>query len=189
MRALLPWSMKRLVFAVSLLAAALGSGGLLSGCGGGGGGASGGASGDSCYDYDTFEAATPTTSFSKDVLPIFRTACGFSVCHGNKTPLKPALHYFGPSNSSPAPEATDIQAIFDQSVGVAAVEEPTLNVIDPDKPQSSFLLYKLDGVKCATLECSVKDMCGGPMPLSNPQLPEDTRDIIRRWIAQGAKND
>jgi hypothetical protein len=72
-------------------------------------------------------------------------------------------------------------------------------IIAASAPQNSFMMYKLDGdpnlanmnnqVTCATLTCATAMTCGGSMPSCGPQLPQTQRDTIRRWIAQGAKND
>lgn len=150
---------------------------------------SGGSSASGCFDYAAFEGMSPKVTFSKDVLPIFRNSCGFSSCHGNANPTDPTRHYYGPGNSDPAPDMTQIAAIFEQSVGKPAVEEPSLSLIEPGKPDKSFLLYKLDGASCASLPCAAKKTCGASMPQGNPLLAEEKRDTIRRWIAQGAKND
>ena len=150
---------------------------------------SGGSAPSGCFDYTAFDGMSPKVTFSKDVLPIFRNSCGFSSCHGNASPTESARHYYGPGNSEPTPDMTQITAIFEQSVGKPAVEEPSLSLIEPGKPDKSFLLYKLDGASCASLPCAAKKTCGASMPQSNPLLAEEKRDTIRRWIAQGAKND
>jgi hypothetical protein len=69
-------------------------------------------------------------------------------------------------------------------------------VIAPSDPKHSFILYKVDGdpnatngVDCSALACASSEMCGVPMPNGGPQLSAGDRDTLRRWIAQGAKND
>jgi hypothetical protein len=64
-----------------------------------------------------------------------------------------------------------------------------MDVIKPGDLQHSFLLQKLDGLGCPTLKCSATMSCGQPMPLGLPQLSEGTRDVIRRWVSQGAGSD
>jgi hypothetical protein len=152
-------------------------------------GSGGSATRPACFDYAGFDGMSPAVSFSKEVLPILRNSCGFSSCHGNVSPTDPARHYFGPSNGDPAPDMTQIAAIFAQSVGKPAALEPNLAVIEPGKPDKSFLLYKLDGASCTALPCAAKKTCGTSMPQSNPLLVATKVDAIRRWIAQGAKND
>ena len=61
-------------------------------------------------------------------------------------------------------------------------------IVAPGDPGKSFLMHKMDNsLKCETLTCGAK--CGGSMPLGSPTLSQDQRDTVRRWIAQGAKND
>jgi len=57
-------------------------------------------------------------------------------------------------------------------------------------------MHKLDGDQCTLNELkacvATKTQytdCGQQMPYSSPPLDEPTRDIFRRWIAQGAKNN
>ena len=175
------------LLAASLAVAASGS---LAGCGGGTSSGGGGGGADGCFDYTGFTADKPTVSFKADVLPIFRTSCGLSAsCHGGES--GPAgQHYLGPKNSDPAPTAAQIQKIFDQWVGQMPVVNAGMNLITPKDPEHSFFMYKLDGLKCSKLSCSSDDTCLALMPQGNTK-PMDAaqRDVIRRWIAQGAKND
>jgi hypothetical protein len=181
---------------LSLLASlAVGVGGSLAGCGGGsssstgdggGGGAGGGA------DYSCFEADTPVVTFKADVLPILRTSCGLSSsCHNNENGPG-GQHYLGPKLSDPAPTAEQIAKIFEQSIGKTPVLNAGMSIITPKDPEHSFFMYKLDGLACSKLACAEDKSCGGLMPLgvSETSLMEPAkRDVIRRWIAQGAKND
>jgi hypothetical protein len=180
-----------------------------------GSGGSGGAAAGDCFDYTGFQT-TPAVSFGTQVLPIFRNSCGISsVCHGcddsdtcTDSGVKP---YLGPSVGSPDPTAAQIAAIFAQTVDQPAALQPSLidpsvMVGDPDMkivaagdPAHSFMMYKLDGdptasnmndeVSCSKLTCAAGMTCGGAMPSGGPQLTSSDRDIIRRWIAQGAKNN
>ena len=52
-------------------------------------------------------------------------------------------------------------------------------------------MHKLDGLKCSKLTCSGVE-CGTLMPqgATDGMLYDAAkRDTLRRWIAQGAKND
>ena len=156
-----------------------------------------------CGDYATFDGTSPTTTFKADVLPIFRQSCGISSsCHGVNPPTAPGQHFLGPANSNPAPSASDIAAIISGIVGQKSVDETEMDVVSAGSPQASFMMYKLDGpnnpestnpddtiVDCSTLKCAAAMTCLLPMPQGGPQLPATDRDTIRRWIAQGAKND
>jgi hypothetical protein len=134
-----------------------------------------------CFDYASFNGASPAVTFSADVLPIFQQACGLSSsCHGDGAPV--AQPYLGASSSP------DIQKIFDQNVNVDSLKEPNMKIVKPNEPQNSFLMHKMDGtLSCAPVECGAN--CGGSMPLGAPLRSEADRDKVRRWIAQGAKND
>lgn len=157
-----------------------------------------GGTGGDCFDYGGFDGMSPKVTFKADVLPIFRLSCGLSAsCHGSPGGGSlPGQRYYGPSSMDPAPSATDIKAILAGSVGKASAADPEMEVIKAGDPEHSFMMYKLDGdpmaasgVSCATLTCAKGMTCLSTMPLGGPQLPQDKRDTIRRWIAQGAKND
>jgi hypothetical protein len=174
-----------------------GGGGGTTGSGGGSGGSA--TSGGDCFDYSSFDGTTPTVHFAADVLPIFRLSCGLSMsCHGDESGPG-GQHYLGPANSAPTPTAAQIMEIFSQSVGAASVADPDMKVIAAGDPAHSFMMYKLDGdpgaadpsdqVSCSTLTCASDKSCISSMPQGGPQLPIDKRNTIRRWIAQGAKND
>lgn len=196
---------------ISILTAALaaGLGGSLAGCGGGGSTSTGGEGGgggsttstgtgndpcfvDGCFSYDAacFTGNSPKVSFKADVLPIFRTSCGLSSsCHGNENGPG-GQHYLGPKNSDPDPSGAQIATIFAQSVGKMPDLDAGMNIVTPGDPEHSFMMYKLDGLACAKLACVAKNACGTLMPQGSAEpMPAAKRDIIRRWIAQGAKND
>ena len=187
----------------SLLASvAVGLGGSLAGCGGdstsgggngGGGGAGGGACGpsaDGCFDYSCFKGDGPAVTFKADVLPILRTSCGLSPSCHNSENGPGGQHYLGPKLSDPEPTAAQIALIFEQSVGKDPVIKAGMKIITPGDPEQSFFMHKLDSVKCAKLACAQDSTCGSLMPQgSMDPMPADKRDILRRWIAQGAKND
>lgn len=145
---------------------------------------------EACFDYSMFDGTRPPSSFLVDVLPVFQRSCGFSMsCHGSPVPIAPNHPYLGPS---PATQATaqDIEQIFAQIVGVAAVAEPGMSIVTPGEPESSFLMHKLDAtLGCDVLACAQTDGCGDPMPQRGSPLSDDERDAIRRWIAQGALNN
>jgi len=182
------------------LAAALGISSLTACGGSGGAGAAGGGSpGGDCFDYTSFDGTTPAVSFNADVLPIFRNSCGLSAsCHGGETGPG-AQHFYGLANSAGDMTAAQIQEIFDQAVGKDAVDNPGMSIIAAGAPGNSFMMFKLDGdpgasdmtaeVTCSKLTCAADNSCGLAMPSGGPVLPSDQRDIIRRWIAQGAMNN
>ena len=66
-------------------------------------------------------------------------------------------------------------------------------VVDAGDPKHSYMMDKLDapGGKefCPDAECVAGATCGDRMPQNSPILAQADRDTIRRWIAQGAKDD
>lgn len=184
----------RLFFSIvplSMLAAALAIGASSSVTGCGSDGDTGGGA-DTCFDYSSFKSDSPEVHFKADVLPIFRTSCGLSTsCHGSQSnPPAPEQVYLGPKLKDPDPTQDQIDAIFEQSVNKDAFVNPDMKIIAPGDPEHSFLLYKIDGVSCSKLTCAKDDSCGTDMPPPSAKLIDaDKRDTIRRWIAQGAKND
>ncbi len=137
--------------------------------------------GPSCNDYAPpagFVALSPAVSFSKDVLPVFTRSCAFSTCHGSTT---------GPANGvflgSDGPRA------YTAIVGVKGDELPAMAFVTPGNPSESYLMRKMDGSQCALDAQCVGASCQSSMPKGDVPLAVETRDIVRRWIAQGAKND
>jgi hypothetical protein len=47
-------------------------------------------------------------------------------------------------------------------------------------------MHKIDGDSCTLDKQCVGADCGSSMPEQSDLLPEETRNVIRRWIAQGA---
>ena len=156
-----------LSIAMSLLTAAL------FGCNDAGGGAT-------CTDYQppaTFDAQTPKVSLSKDVMPIFTGSCGFTSCH-SLADTKTAV-FLG----------ADAPKVHQSLVGIPSRALTTMTLVAPNDPQASFLMRKVDASQCVFDAQCVDGTCGVPMPRGEELLPLRDRDTIRRWIAQGAKND
>ena len=156
------------------------------------------------FDYASFDATTPVVSFETNVMPLFRRACGFSVCHGKQSGAAAEL-YLGPkcppASDDPtctqgAPDNAQRQSIIDSIAGVASKTASAMPIVTQGSPEQSFLMHKVDGChNDLGLSCTVQDgaktsgACGDPMPQSSDALCQDERDVIRRWIAQGAKNN
>ena len=135
----------------------------------------------SCNDYAPpagFDALSPAVSFSKDVLPIFAQSCAFSTCHGATSGTANGI-FLG----------RDAARVHAAMVGVKGDELPTMAFVEPGNPRASYLMRKMDGSQCALdAQCS-GGSCQSSMPKGDLPLEVPTRDIVRRWIAQGAKND
>jgi len=140
-----------------------------------------------CFDYGGFDSTERVVAFEADVLPLLRTSCGLSSsCHGSPTSTRP---YLGPKLADPL-TPTDIDLIFSDNVGVPAVLEPEMSLVEPGDPEHSFLMHKMDGTfTCKTLACSTDATCGDTMPQGAKLLAPDLRQTVRLWIAQGAKKD
>lgn len=140
---------------------------------------------DTCYDYANFTSATPVVTFKANVLPIFQKSCNSAPCHGADTP--PAGQpYLGPTSGSAT--TGQIDKFRAQNVNVASAKASSMMLIDPDNPEASFLMHKVDNtLTCSDVDCG--DSCGAAMPIGTAPLSLEERDTIRRWIAQGAKNN
>jgi len=192
-RSRLPRSLPQTALLVATIAAALST---LAGCpkGKGGTGGSGGKScltAQKCYDYTCYKPGA-TRSFRTDVLPIFEQSCSLSSsCHGDPQSPTTSLGYqpyLGKTSMDMNP--SDITKIFATVVGQASPAATNEKIIDPGKPETSFLMQKMDGaVSCATLSCAAAAACGTSMPQGVDPLPMATRDTIRDWIKQGAMNN
>ena len=156
----------------------------------------GGADGSFCEGpyVSCADLTTPTVSFAADIVPIFQPSCAIagSTCHGTPdvatTQARPYLGSFD--------GGTDASFVVQGLVGVMSNENPTMSTVKAGDPANSFLMHKLDGDQCTLNELkacvATKTQytdCGQQMPYSSPPLDEATRDTIRRWIAQGAKNN
>jgi hypothetical protein len=160
----------------------------------GGGGAQTDAGGDAqCTPYtSTANLDAPAVSFAKDVLPTFQRSCGIAgaTCHGSTSVVKVDQRpYLGQFDGG-----TDAAAVVSGLVGVPSPEDPSLSIVKPGDPGQSYLMHKLDGDQCQFAEGCAQGQtpytdCGQQMPYSSSALDPGTRDTIRRWIAQGAKND
>lgn len=133
-----------------------------------------------CSDYEppaSFDPQTPAVSFSNDVMPIFKQSCAFTACHGLS----------GSNNGVYLGDDKD--AVHRGIVDVRTDLLPSMAFVKPGDPRNSFLMRKVDASQCVLDPQCVDKTCGEAMPKDEGTLPIETRDTIRRWIAQGAKND
>jgi hypothetical protein len=80
-----------------------------------------------------------------------------------------------------APEGLQLDAghSYNLLVGVASVEQPSLQRVAAGDPDSSYMVHKIEGAP---------GISGGQMPLAETPLPQATIDAIRQWITNGAPN-
>ncbi len=158
---------------------------VLGGCGAGtsDGSTSEGAGGHDCGLYEVptgTDLTTPVEKFSTNVMEIFFENCGSATCHGATSPTG------GLMLGSTVSEAA---ATYDGLVNVASDELVTMPYVTPGKPEQSYIMHKLDGDQCYYDEQCAGHKCLASMPNLGTTLPPATRDIVRRWIAQGAMNN
>jgi hypothetical protein len=163
----------------------------------------GGADGGTCTQGSTEpfvsclssgDLQTPTISYAQTIQPIFNTSCaiGGAECHGavnNSVKLQIYLGLFGDAG------APDASQVLSGIVGVTSLEDPKLDLVKASDPANSYLMHKLDDDQCQfasdcpAMEPEMGAQCGVGMPYSSGVLDVPTRDEIRKWIAQGAKNN
>jgi len=110
-----------------------------------------------------------TVSLSKDVQPIFTANCALSGCHAGSGAV------LGQNLSAGLAYAS--------IVNVTSQEAPPMRRVRPSLPDSSYLLYKLEGTQ-GSVGGSGARMPLGAAPLSNAEIA-----IIRAWITAGAPNN
>lgn len=140
----------------------------------------------SCKAYEDpagTDLTMPVVSLRKDVIPgVFSGACAFSSCHGVMNPATNNGVYLGDPNGP----TSDANATLVQKSVLGMAGEIAMPFVTPGDPSQSYLMHKMDGDLC-TLTC--KGSCLAPMPQGSPALPADKRLVVRRWIAQGAKDN
>ncbi len=109
-------------------------------------------------------AAVTLTQIQNEV---FSPIC--SVCHSGPT-------------SSTLPSGMDLSTTansFAALVGVASIQAPSIDRVQPGEPDNSYLIDKLEGTQGV----------GVRMPQGGPYLDQATIDMIRTWITDGAPNN
>lgn len=128
------------------------------------------------------DLTSPTVSLKNDVLPIFVQSCTFSACHGVMTGANNGV-YLG-EHTGTTTTATVVSGLAKTTLHLASTPYVTAG-----NPGQSFLMHKMDGDQCAfDMKCT-SGSCGTSMPQGDAVLPVATRDVVRRWIAQGAKDN
>jgi hypothetical protein len=134
--------------------------GISAGCGGGGYGDDNGA---------PPEPPPPPSSFGPNFSEIqdevFTPTCAVSGCH----------------TGAGAPEGLRLDEAnsFGMLVDVASSQVPSILRVAPGDPDNSYLIQKLEGTASV----------GVRMPEGGPPLAQDSIDVIRQWILDGAVDD
>lgn len=151
----------------------------------------------------------PNPSFSEDVIPAFAMSCTLSEsCHGQMGNSAVESLYLGLHVGGGG--AADVQAVYNGLVGVAAKEDPSMDLVTKGDLENSFLWHKVNddpmtlnsgalatGCKKASVmcqDCMGMNPCGGTMPyngnmLANPEGNPNALCTIQNWITQGAQNN
>jgi hypothetical protein len=127
----------------------------------------------------------PTISFKHDVMRLFNNSCGLSTCHGTTTAPQGGL--FLGAESAMRSDAAAVNAMI---VGRSSGELPSMPFVTAGDPSQSYLMHKLDGDQCQFDSRCSGGSCLSLMPSGGSQLlPSAIRDLLRRWIAQGAQDN
>jgi hypothetical protein len=110
--------------------------------------------------------AVPGPTLDEIQAAVFGPTCSTAGCHTGGGAVLPT-----------AMNLTSAQASFDNLVNIASLQVPALLRVEPDNPDDSYLIQKLEGTAAE----------GDRMPLGSPD-PLDPAIIaaIRQWIADGA---
>ncbi len=114
-----------------------------------------------------FLLALSTVSFAEHVQPVFASSC--TGCHDGTEPSVGLSLAAG--------------AAYANTVGVPSSELVAMRRIEPDKPDESYLVRKLQGTHMTV------GGAGKRMPIGIPPVAEQEIRLIRRWIAEGALNN
>lgn len=71
----------------------------------------------------------------------------------------------------------DVQTSYDNLVDVDSGEVPSLKRVSPGDPDNSYLIHKLEGTQES----------GAQMPKGREPLDQETIDVLRQWITDGAQ--
>jgi hypothetical protein len=145
-------------------------------------------------------------SFVRDTMPVFQRSCTLSsVCHGQMNNSGEEDLYLGLNFGG---GSSDVQAVYDGLVGVAAKEDPSMNLVTKGDLENSYLWHKVNDDQTMLTEgtlasgcaqssmpcpgCSSSSPCGATMPYLGEALATfDPQGLcaIQNWILQGAQNN
>jgi hypothetical protein len=131
------------------------------------------------------DLTTPVMSFHANVMNILNKHCGSGMCHGSSD--MPTGGVFLGASAAMGADASNAYAAI---VGMPSGELGSMSFVTPSDPARSYLMHKLDGDQCMyDAQCTTAD-CQHSMPSDLEILiPVTERDIVRRWIAQGAQDN
>lgn len=109
----------------------------------------------------TVEGIQPTLTSIQDNL--FTPTC--SGCHTGTGAALPG-----------SMDLTSLSMSFMSLVGVPSEQDPTFDRVEPSDPDASYLIQKLEGTAAV----------GNRMPPIGSAVDQDTIDVVRQWITDGA---
>jgi hypothetical protein len=114
----------------------------------------------------TVEAGGSAATFTAVQNQIFTASCAFSGCHGGSSPS----------------QGLDLTqgAAYDAIVDVASAQQPSVDLVEPSDPESSYLYLKI---------IADPSIDGGQMPRGGAPLSQELTDLLYDWIDRGAPND
>lgn len=120
--------------------------------------------------------AGKAVSFQTDVMPILSESCALASCH------------------SAGQASAGIHLTYDPAQVYAELQKTSVayskKFVVAGNPDQSFIIAKMDGVQVAFCGSA----CGTEMPppeekTGDALLPVATRNIVKQWIREGAKNN
>lgn len=117
----------------------------------------------SCEHADPMQSEEVEPTFQSIQSNIFNINCALSGCHAGPNPASGLNLSEGNS--------------YGNLVGVPSLEIPSLQRVEPFSPDSSYLVWKIEGRS---------GIQGGRMPLGRTPLSRQQINAIRQWIADGA---
>ncbi len=126
------------------------------------------------------DLTAPAVSFETDVMPVLTSHCSSASCHGVTDGPQGGL-FLG----AQLKQGADASSVYGTLVGPMAGQLATMPYVQPGEPGQSYLMHKIDGDQCTLAASCTNGTCAHSMPFDG-MMAVETRDIIRRWIAQGA---
>jgi hypothetical protein len=83
----------------------------------------------------------------------------------------------------------DVASVRVSLVGIESRELRSMPLVTAGDPAQSYLMHKLDGDLCMFEAQCENGACGDSMPPNGPPLGPSFRDVVRRWVAQGAADN
>ena len=162
---------------------------------------SGGSMCGTCSEPVAIDETAPEVSFKSDVFPLMRIACNGPTCHGAPLPgngtFPGAGLYLGPHADSPPPDAATVDGVL-ANLKAPSKTAPEMAIVAPGDEARSFLIAKIHGcqnergLSCTQQSTSAvrceSNPCGDIMPPVGEEvvITPEQRDLLRRWVAQGA---